>query len=129
MEECVVKTFPSHFFFHLDHTDLLMEEPHIGTRDPSDFQEIQLICKIFFQLSWIYLTIKILFQPSSIFTGYLDHPQEFLLNFHSTIRIFPSISIFYSSACPSDFFFRMGCTDKKWNDPRQTGSITAAQLL
>ena len=56
MEEYVVKTFPSHFLFHLDHTDLLMEE-HISTRDPSDFQEIQSICKIFFQPPWSFTSI------------------------------------------------------------------------
>ena len=39
-EEYVVKTYPSDFLFHLDPTDLPMEE-HISTRNPSNFQEIQ----------------------------------------------------------------------------------------
>ena len=39
-EEYIVKTYPSDFLFHLDTTNLPMEE-YISTRDPSDFQEIQ----------------------------------------------------------------------------------------
>ena len=35
-----------------------------------------------------------------------------MLNFQGTILIFSSISIFYLFACPLDFFFHMGCTDK-----------------
>ena len=100
-EECSVKTYPSDFLFHKNPTDLPMEE-HIRTRDPSDFQELNS------NLQDIFSTpLDFYFHTSP------DHLQDFLLNFQSTIRIFSSISIFYSFTCPSDFFFRMGCTYKK----------------
>ena len=100
MEEYVVKTYPSNILFHLDPTDL-----PISTRDPSDFQEIQLNLQDIFSSP-----LNFYFHTSP---EYLDHTQDFLFNFQNTIRIFSSISTFYSF----DFFFRMGCTDKKWNDP------------
>ena len=89
-------------------TDLPMEED-ISTRDPSDFKEIQSrFARHFSDPLDVYFHTS----PDTFIT-----PRIVLLNFQSTIRIFSSISIFYSFACPLDLVFYMRCTDKKYNDP------------
>ena len=110
MEEYIVQAFPLDFLFHLDPTDLPMEEH----KRPLGFSRNSVKFSRYFStpLDFYFHTsmssCDILIPPP---------PRIFLLNFQSTIRIFSSISIFYSFACPLDFFFHLGCIDK-WNDPR-----------
>ena len=55
-EDNVVKTYPLDFLFHLDPTDLPMEE-HISTRGPSDFQEIQSDLQDIYSAPWIFTSM------------------------------------------------------------------------